>query len=61
MNLDGALTYTLNNRSKINLFLRKIMFQGAKYYLTTNNESIKYLRSFGIKKIKYLNIDFRQY
>ena len=58
LNLDGALTYTLNNRSKINLFLRKIMFQGAKYYLTTNNESIKYLRSFGIKKDKIFKYRF---
>lgn len=58
LNLDGALTYTLENRNKINLFLRKIMFQGAKYYLTTNDESIKYLNFFGIKKEKIYKYRF---
>lgn len=58
LNLDGALTYTLENRSKINLFLRKMMFQGAKYYLTTNDESIRYLNFFGIEKEKIYKYRF---
>lgn len=58
LNLDGALTYTLENRSKINLFLRKMMFQGAKYYLTTNDESIRYLNFFGIEKERIFKYNF---
>ena len=58
LNIDGALTYTLKNKGKINLFLRKIMFQGAKYYLTTNDESIKYLNFFGIEKKKIFKYRF---
>lgn len=34
------------------------MFQGAKYYLTTNDESIKYLKSFGIKEDKIFKYRF---
>lgn len=58
LNLDGALTYTLRTKNKINLFFRKMMFQGAKYYLTTNDESIKYLKSFGIKEDKIFKYRF---
>lgn len=58
LNLDGALMYTLKTKNKMNLFLRKIMFQGAKYYLTTNDESIKYLESFGIGKNKIFKYRF---
>lgn len=50
LNLDGGLTYTLTSKSKTNLFFRKVMFRGAKYYLTTNEESKKYLSFFGIKR-----------
>ena len=58
LNLDGALTYTLENKGKLNLFLRKFMFQGAKYYLTTNDESISYLNYFGIEKRKIFKYRF---
>lgn len=58
LNIDGCLTYTLFNKSKINLLLRKYLFRGAKYYLTTNEETIKYLLYFGINKNKIFKYRF---
>lgn len=58
LNLDGGLMYTLTSKSKTNLFFRKVMFRGAKYYLTTNEESKKYLSFFGIKGEKIFKYRF---
>lgn len=58
-NLDGAMCYPLNKMGKIGWFLRKfLLYDGAKYYITTTNEAINYLTYFNIDKNKILKYKF---
>lgn len=49
LNIDGMLSAEIPEKSKLNGFLRKMMFQGASAYITSGKDTIKYLNDLGIK------------
>lgn len=48
LNLDGVLPYVIKNENKIKYFMKKIFYHGAKKYITTGQQSIEYLKYYGI-------------
>lgn len=49
LNIDGMLSAEIPEKSKLNGFLRRMMFQGASAYITSGKETIKYLNDLGVK------------
>lgn len=49
LNIDGMLSAEIPEKSKLNGFLRRMMFQGASAYIASGRETIKYLNDLGIK------------
>lgn len=49
LNIDGMLSAEILEKSKLNGFLRRIMFQGASAYITSGKDTIKYLNDLGVK------------
>lgn len=49
LNIDGMLSDEIHEKSKLNGFLRKMMFQGASAYITSGKDTIKYLNDLGVE------------
>lgn len=49
LNLDGMLSAEIPEKSKLNGFLRRMMFQGAAAYITSGKDTMKYLHDLGVK------------
>lgn len=49
LNIDGMLSGEISEKSKMNGFLRRLMFQGAYAYITSGRDTIKYLNDLGVK------------
>lgn len=49
LNIDGMLSAEIPEKSKLNGFLRKMMFRGAPAYITSGKDTIKYLNDLGVK------------
>lgn len=48
LNIDGMLSAEIPDKSRVNKFLRKVMFQGASAYITSGEDTKKYLEDLGI-------------
>lgn len=49
LNVDGMLSAEIPEKSKLNRFLRCMMFKGASAYITSGKDTIKYLKDIGVK------------
>lgn len=49
LNIDGMLSAEIPEKSKLNGFLRRMMFQGAAAYITSGKDTMKYLHDLGVK------------